>query len=88
MTDIETTDMMREELDIMREELDELHERFAILTDRVASLETDRDVLLAALETQSEMNEQAADWHERLNRLVEEVRAKADLHDRPKLGHA
>ena len=51
--------------DTLREELDELHERFAVLTDRVASLERDRDVLLAAAEAQAELNEQATAWQER-----------------------
>ncbi len=69
MTDIDATD-------IMREELDELHERLAVLTDRVISLEGDRDVLLAALETQSEMNERSDAWHEQLTRLFEQMRKK------------
>ena len=62
MTDIDAAGIMREELDILREELDELHERLAVLTDRVISLEGDRDVLLAALETQSELNERSDAW--------------------------
>ena len=72
MTDIDSAGIMREELDILREELDELHERLAVLTDRVISLEGDRDVLLAALETQSEMNERSDAWHEQLTRLFEQ----------------
>ena len=54
-----------EATETFREELDELHERLAVLTDRVASLERDRDVLLAAAESQAEMNEQVASWQER-----------------------
>src|SRR3954453_17259008 len=80
MTENETTD-------IMREELDELHERLAVLTDRVDGLERDRDVLLAAVETQSELNEEAAVRHERLVHLFEEARAKANAHDRSGAGH-
>lgn len=77
MTDIDAAD-------IMREELDELHERFAVLTDRVISLEGDRDVLLAALETQSELNERSDAWHEQLTRLFEQMRKK----DGPQGRHA
>lgn len=81
MTDIDATD-------IMREELDELHERLAVLTDRVISLEGDRDVLLAALETQSEMNERSDAWHEQLARLSEQMRKKEGTHDRKEPGSA
>jgi len=78
-----------EATDILREELEELHERFAVLTDRVSILERDRDVLLAALETQAEMNEQAAAWHEQSARTMEEMTAKAELRHRqgPGLAH-
>ena len=75
MTDIDSAD-------IMREELDELHERLAVLTDRVISLEGDRDVLLAALETQSELNERSDAWHEQLTRLLEQMRKKDSTKDR------
>ncbi len=81
MTDIKATD-------ILREELEELHERFAVLTDRVATLERDRDVLLAALETQAELNEQAASWHEQFSRTLEEMSAKAKSQHRQGSGHA
>lgn len=81
MTDIDATD-------IMREELDELHERLAVLTDRVISLEGDRDVLLAALETQSEMNERSDAWHEQLARLSEQMRKKDGTPDRQGPGGA
>jgi uncharacterized coiled-coil DUF342 family protein len=80
--------IMRAELDIMREELDELHERLAVLTDRVTSLESDRDVLLAALEAQSEMNERSDAWDEKLTRLFEEMRKKEGSHDRKTPGSA
>ncbi len=82
MTDIDAAGIMREELDILREELDELHERFAVLTDRVISLEGDRDVLLAALESQSELNERSDAWHEQLTRLSEQMRKKDGTPDR------
>ena len=78
MSDIDAAGIMREELDILREELDELHERLAVLTDRVISLEGDRDVLLAALETQSELNERSDEWHEQLTRLFEQMKQKKD----------
>ncbi len=81
MTDIDATD-------IMREELDELHERLAVLTDRVISLEGDRDVLLAALETQSEMNERSDAWHEQLTRLFEQMRKKDSKQGRQEAGSA
>ena len=88
MSDNDAAGIMREELDILREELDELHERLAILTDRVISLEGDRDVLLAALETQSEMNERSDAWHEQLTRLFEQMRKKEATHDRKESGGA
>ena len=75
-----------EAVDIMREELDELHERLAVLTDRVISLEGDRDVLLAALETQSELNERSDAWHEQLTRLFEQMRKKDGTPDRQRPG--
>ncbi|GAC1475271.1 MAG: hypothetical protein NVSMB9_27390 [Isosphaeraceae bacterium] len=75
-------------IEILREELDELHERFAVLTDRVSSLERDRDMLLAAVETQAEVNEQSAACQERLGRLIEEMSAKADARHRQGQGHA
>lgn len=62
---------------ILREELDELHERFAVLTDRVTSLENDRDTLLAAVEAQAEMNESAAAWHKRFGRMLRKARDRA-----------
>ena len=82
MTDSDAAGIMREELDILREELDELHERLAVLTDRVISLEGDRDVLLAALESQSEMNERSDAWHEQLTRLFEQMKKKDGTSDR------
>ena len=88
MTDIDAAGIMREELDILREELDELHERLAVLTDRVISLESDRDVLLAALETQSELNERSDVWHEQLTHLLEQMRKKEGTHDRKETGTA
>src|SRR3954449_8306087 len=88
MKDSDAAGIVREELDILREELDELHERLAVLTDRVASLERDRDVLLAAVETQSEMNEMADAWHERLTRLFEEMSAKSAAHNHPGPGQS
>ena len=81
MTDIDSAD-------IMREELDELHERLAVLTDRVISLEGDRDVLLAALETQSELNERSDAWHEQLTRLFEQMRRKDSKQGRQEAGSA
>ncbi len=81
MTDIDAAD-------IMREELDELHERLAVLTDRVISLEGDRDVLLAALETQSELNERSDAWHEQLTRLFEQMKQKEGKKDRQEPGSA
>ena len=88
MKDSDAAGIMREELDILREELDELHERLAVLTDRVISLESDRDVLLAALEAQSEMNERSDAWHEQLTRLFEQMRKKEGTHDRKEPGSA
>ena len=81
MTDIDATD-------ILREELDELHERLAVLTDRVISLEGDRDVLLAALETQSELNERSDTWHEQLTRWFEQMRKKDGPQGRQEPGSA
>ena len=45
--------------ELSRDEFEELHERLATLTDRVASLERDRETLLAAVEEQADALERA-----------------------------